>query len=241
MGYAMTKRRALFVTLICSTVLVAACANGRYARYDKTAIGAGVGALAGAVVGHQLGDGDDGNVAIGAVVGALAGGAVGRYMDNQEHELRRRLQAERAANMLDITRLNGQALKIGIASDASFAVNSAVLSPRAQRTFNKIATVLKNYRKTAIHVVGHTDSTGSAEYNMQLSRERAQSVADFLVRHGVSARRIQTWARGESEPIASNDTAAGRAANRRVDIVIKPIVAGNEAAAFSAPPDLGRR
>lgn len=235
----MTKR-ALPVALICAAILLSACANGRYGRYDKTAISAGVGAVAGAVIGHQLGDGDDGNVAMGAIAGALAGGAVGRYMDNQEYELKRQLEAERRAEVLNITRLNGEALKIGVASDASFAIDSAALSPQAQRTFNKIAAVLQNYGKTAIHVVGHTDSTGSAQHNMQLSRERANSVADFLVRHGVNGQRVQTWARGESEPIASNDTKAGRTANRRVDIVIKPIVEGREAAAFSAPPYLGR-
>lgn len=230
-------RRTLFTVLACMALLIAGCANN---PYDKTAVGAGVGAVLGGVVGHQLGDNSDTNVAIGAVVGALAGGAVGRYMDNQEQDLKRRLQAERAANLLNITRLNGDALKIGVASDASFAVDSATLSQQAQLTFNKIAGVLKDYEKTAIHVVGHTDSTGSAQYNMQLSRERAVSVANFLVRHGVNAQRVQTWARGESEPIATNATAAGRTANRRVDIVIKPIIKGNAAAAFTAPPYLGR-
>src|SRR5690625_3424100 len=99
------RNRALLVAFICAVaVLVSACANN---RYDKTGIGAGVGALAGAVIGHQLGDNSDTNTAIGAVVGALAGGAVGRYMDNQEYDLKKQLEAERAANMLNIVRLNG--------------------------------------------------------------------------------------------------------------------------------------
>lgn len=230
-------QRTMLVALLSATLLMSACANN---RYDKTGIGAGVGALAGAVIGHQLGDNSDTNTAIGAVVGGLAGAAVGRYMDNQEYDLKKRLQAERAADLLNITRLNGNALKIGVASDSSFAVDSATLSQQAQVTFNKIATVLKDYEKTAIHVVGHTDSTGSAQYNMELSRKRAASVANFLTGHGVNAKRVLTWARGESEPIASNATKAGRTANRRVDIVIKPIVEGNAAAAFSVPPYLGR-
>lgn len=230
-------RRILLIFLVCTALSISACANN---RYDKTGIGAGVGALAGAVIGHQLGDNSDTNTAIGAVVGALAGGAVGRYMDNQEHELKQRLQAERAAELLNVTRLGGNALKIGIASDASFAVDSATLSQQAQVTFNKIASVLRDYKKTAIHVVGHTDSSGSAQYNMKLSQKRAASVANFLVGHGVNAQRVLTWGRGETEPIASNATKAGRTKNRRVDIVIKPIVKGRSRAAFSAPPYLGR-
>lgn len=231
-------KRTLVIALICAmAVLATGCANS---RYDKTGIGAGVGAIAGAVIGHQLGDNSDTNTAIGAVLGALAGGAVGRYMDNQERALKQRLQAERAADILNITRLNGNALKIGVASDASFAVDSASLSPQAQVTFNRIASVLKDFKKTAIHVVGHTDSTGSAQYNLKLSRERALAVANFLVRRGIDPQRVLTWARGETQPIASNATAAGRRANRRVDIVIKPIIEGHAAAAFSEPPYLGR-
>lgn len=230
-------KRTLLIALICaSTVAATGCANS---RYDKTGIGAGLGALAGAVIGHQLGDGDDGNVAIGAVLGALAGGAAGRYMDNQEHDLKQRLQAQRAAQKLAITRLNRHALWIRVASDASFAVDSATLSQQAQLTFNKIANVLKHYDKTAIHVIGNTDSTGSAQYNMKLSHERAAAVANFLIGRGINPKRVLTWARGETDPIATNSTAAGRRANRRVDIIIKPIIQGRAAAAFSEPPPVG--
>lgn len=230
--------RTLVIALVCAVAVFATgCAHN---RYDKTGIGTGVGAVLGGLLGSELGDEDSGNVAIGAVLGALAGGAVGRYMDNQEHALKQRLQAERAADILNITRLNGNALKIGVASDASFAVDSAALSPQAQVTFNKIASVLKDFKKTAIHVVGHTDSTGAAQYNLKLSRQRALSVANFLIRRGIDPKRVLTWARGETQPIASNATAAGRRANRRVDIVIKPIIEGHAAAAFSEPPYLGR-
>jgi outer membrane protein OmpA-like peptidoglycan-associated protein len=87
--------------------------------------------------------------------------------------------------------------------------------------------------------VGHTDSTGSEQYNMKLSQQRAQAVAQFLTGRGVDSQRVLTWGRGESQPIATNDTEAGRAENRRVDVVIKPIVEGQEAQAFSEPPYLG--
>ncbi len=197
------------------------------------------GAVVGGLLGSQLGDKSGTNAAIGAALGALAGGGVGHYMDNQQKELNKKLAAQQARNELSITRLDQDALKIGVASDASFAVDSANLSPNAQNTFNSIANVLKDYDKTAIHVVGFTDSTGSEQHNLKLSQERAQSVAQFLESRGVNSQRVLTWARGESEPVASNDTAAGRAQNRRVAIVIKPIVKGNEKAAFSAPPNLG--
>ena len=117
--------------------------------------------------------------------------------------------------------------------------DSADLLADAQTTFNKIANVMKDYEKTAVHVVGHTDSTGSDSYNQKLSERRAASVASFLAAHGVESSRVITWGRGETEPVGDNDTKAGRARNRRVDIVIKPIVEGEEGVAFQAPPYLG--
>ncbi|WP_293627124.1 OmpA family protein [Salinisphaera sp.] len=234
----MTRKNSviLLVALLCTALFVTACAGD---PNRKTKIGAGVGAVLGGIAGSQLGDKSSTNAAIGAAVGALAGGATGRYMDNQQKELNEKLQAEQARDVLNLTRLNGDALKIGVASDASFAVDSATLSGNAQSTFNKIAETLKNYDKTAIHVVGHTDSTGSDEYNMKLSQQRAQSVAQFLTSRGVDSQRVLTWGRGKSEPIASNSTESGRAQNRRVDIVIKPIVEGQESQAFAEPPYLG--
>ncbi|MES1926778.1 OmpA family protein [Salinisphaera sp. T31B1] len=237
----MTRHRPLTVTavvaVLCTALFLTACAGDPNRR---TKIGAGVGAVLGGLAGSQLGDKSGTNAAIGAALGALAGGGTGRYMDNQQKELNTRLQAEQARDVLDITRLDNDALKIGVASDASFAVDSSTLSVDAQNTFNKIATVLKDYDKTAIHVVGHTDSTGSEQHNLELSQQRAQSVAQFLSSRGVNSQRLLTWGRGESQPIASNDTAEGRAENRRVDIVIKPIVEGQEQQAFSEPPYLGR-
>jgi outer membrane protein OmpA-like peptidoglycan-associated protein len=226
----------MLVALLCTALFVTACAGD---PNRKTKIGAGVGAVLGGIAGSQLGDKSGTNAAIGAAVGALAGGATGRYMDNQKKELDQKLSAEQARDMLDVTRLDGDALKIGVASDASFAVDSSTLSGNAQTTFNKIAETLKDYDKTAIHVVGHTDSTGSEQYNMKLSQQRAQAVAQFLTGRGVDSQRVLTWGRGESQPIATNDTEAGRAENRRVDIVIKPIVEGQESQAFSEPPYLG--
>lgn len=232
----MNKQLRLAV-LLGAALALTACANG---GPNRTAIGAGIGSVAGAVIGHQLGDNSSTNTAVGAIVGGLAGGAVGRYMDNQQQELQDQLRAEQAADILSIQRLGDNSLLIGIASDASFAVDSSTLSSRAQGIFNKIANILREYNNTAVHVVGHTDSSGAASYNMKLSLERSRSVAGFLVNRGVNSKRVLTWGRGENEPIASNSTKAGRAKNRRVDIVLKPIVQGNESAAFTAPPYLGQ-
>ena len=231
------QKSSIAVALAVAAALgLTACADNPNRRAE---IGGGVGAVFGGLLGSQLGDKSGTNAAIGAALGALAGAGVGHYMDNQQKELNKKLAAQQARNELNITRLDQDTLKIGVASDASFAVDSANLNPNAQNTFNSIANVLKDYDKTAIHVVGFTDSTGSEQHNLKLSQERAQAVAQFLESRGVNSQRVLTWARGESEPVASNKTAEGRAQNRRVAIVIKPIVKGNEKAAFSAPPDLG--
>jgi outer membrane protein OmpA-like peptidoglycan-associated protein len=149
------------------------------------------------------------------------------------------LAQEAARNELQITRIGGDALKIGIASDVSFDVNSATLKPEALNTYAKIANVLKTYDKTVIHVVGHTDSSGSAEYNQGLSNRRATSVSSYIAQNGVPATRIREEGRGLREPIADNGSSAGKAKNRRVDIVLKPVVEGNEQAAWTPPPYLG--
>jgi outer membrane protein OmpA-like peptidoglycan-associated protein len=227
-------RTALLVALS-AAVLATGCATDDPNRRAKT--GAAVGALIGAVAGHQV-DGDKGRY-IGAVVGAIAGGTAGNYMDKQQAELERELAAEAARNELRITRMAGDALRVGVASDVSFDFDSAAIRSNAQATYAKIAAVLKDYDKTVIHVVGHTDSTGSEAYNMRLSEQRADAVATVLRSSGVVPARILTEGRGESEPVADNSTAAGQAKNRRVDIVIKAIVEGNEAAAYTPPPNLG--
>lgn len=228
--------RKLLVAAVASALLVGGCAADDPNKRAKT--GAAVGALLGAVAGHQL-DGDKGRY-IGAVVGAIAGGAVGNYMDKQQAELERELAAEAARKELNITRLAGDALKIGIASDVSFDVDKADIKSGALATYSKIAEVLKDYDTTVIHVVGHTDSTGSDAYNQGLSERRAASVLQVLRGNGVVPDRLLTEGRGEREPIADNASADGRTRNRRVDIVIKAIVEGNEGAAYTPPPYLGK-
>ena len=228
----MNTRKVFVVALALS---LSACAVDDPNRRTKT--GALIGAVAGAVVGHQIDD-DKGRY-VGAVAGAIAGAAVGNYMDKQAVELERQLAAERARDELRITRMAGNALRVGIASDASFEFGKASLRPEAMATYAKIASVLKDYDKTVVHVVGHTDSVGSETYNQGLSERRAAAVARYLESQGMNPGRIRQEGRGEREPIASNETDAGRAKNRRVDIVIKPVIEGQEEQAWTPPPYLG--
>jgi outer membrane protein OmpA-like peptidoglycan-associated protein len=223
--------------ILTAATLIAGCAADDKHRRAKT--GAGIGAIVGGILGHQA-DGDKGKY-VGAAVGAIAGAAVGDYMDEQHAEMQKELAREAARNELSITRMSDGSLRVGVASDVSFDVDSAEIKFNARQTYEKIAGVLKTYGKTIIHVVGHTDSDGSDQHNQGLSERRADSVANLLANSGVKTERLRTEGRGEREPVASNSTAAGKAKNRRVDIVIKPIVEGNESAAEAPPPYLGSR
>lgn len=224
--------------VVCAVAIatLGGCATDDPNRRAKT--GAAIGAVAGAVIGNQV-SGARGAPIVGAVVGAIAGGAVGNYMDKQKAELERQLAEEAARKELAITELSDGSLKIGIASDVSFDVDSAQIKPDALNTYAKIANVLKTYDKTVIHVVGHTDSTGSDEYNQSLSERRAASVASYMGGQGLPGTRVRQEGRGEREPLANNSTADGRKKNRRVDIVIKPVVEGQEQQAWTPPPYLG--
>ena len=139
-------------------------------------------------------------------------------MDKQERDLR----ARTAGTDVQVIR-RGDDLVLNIPSGITFAYDSASVQPQFQRTLDQVAETLAQYNQTYIDVYGHTDSTGSDAYNQTLSERRARSVADYLSSHGVQSARIGTRGYGESQPIASNDTDAGRAANRRVEVKIVPI------------------
>ena len=160
-------------------------------------------------------------------------------MDKQRNELKQKLATEERNRDLAITQIGPDAIKIGVASDASFDVGSATLSPAAQATFAKIAATLKDYDKTVIHVVGHTDTLGSAENNQALSDRRAAAVGNYLAGQGVVAARIREEGRGERELAVRTADSVNDARNRRVDIIIKAVVEGNEQAAWTPPPYLG--
>ncbi|WP_020648396.1 OmpA family protein [Solimonas variicoloris] len=218
------------------TVTLAACATDDPNRRAKT--GAVIGAVAGGVLGNQVSHARGAPI-VGAVIGAIAGGAVGNYMDRQQAELNQQLAEEQRNNELQITKLSDGSLKVGIASDVSFDLNSAQLRPEALDTYAKIANILKSYDKTVIHVVGHTDTTGSDDYNMRLSASRASSVATYLSSQGVPSQRIRQEGRGEREPLVRTADNVNEPRNRRVDIVIKPVIEGQEQQAWTPPPYLG--
>ena len=188
-------------------------------RISKTAIGGIGGALGGYLLGDVVGGRRDRTEKlVGAGLGGLAGAGIGAYMDRQERELRQRT----AGTDVQVIR-QGDDLVLNIPSGITFATDSAAVQPQFQRTLDQIAGTLAEYRETLVDVYGHTDSTGSDAYNQALSERRATSVADYLAGHGVQPQRIATRGYGESQPVASNDTDAGRAANRRVEVKITPV------------------
>ena len=202
--------------------LASACTTvNPYTREQQTssaAKGAGIGAAAGAVVG-LLTKGDKlQNALIGAGVGALAGGGVGYYMDVQEAKLRQRLEG----TGVSVTRM-GDNITLNMPSSITFALNSSDLNSGFYNALDGVSLVLKEYEKTVVEVAGHTDSSGSDQYNQTLSERRAQSVASYLGSHGVKSQRLLTVGGGEAHPVASNDTEQGRSANRRVEITLVPI------------------
>ena len=192
-------------------------------RLSKAAIGG----LGGAVGGYLLGDlvggrRDRTEKILGAGIGGLAGAGIGAYMDKQERDLR----ARTAGTDVQVVR-QGDDLLLNLPSGITFAYNSSQVQPQFRQTLDQVADILSQYKQTYIDVYGHTDSTGSDAYNQRLSEQRAVSVADYLASRGVQPARIGTRGFGKSQPIASNDTEEGRAANRRVEIKIVPIREGD--------------
>jgi len=177
-------------------------------------LGAGLGAALGAIT---AGSGDRGKgAAIGAVVGAAGGAVAGSVLDRQERDLR-----ESVGNDVQITN-TGDRLIVTLPQDILFATDSATLRPDLVTDIRAVAGNLNSYPDSTVQVLGHTDNVGDATYNQNLSNRRAESVSLVLINQGVSATRVQSIGRGESQPISSNLTPEGRQQNRRVEIVILP-------------------
>lgn len=222
-----------FISLVglMGALVVSGCASNE--PIGRTQVGVAVGALTGAILGNQVDD-DRGRL-IGAAVGAIAGGAVGSYMDRQQQALEEQLRAEREADAIEVSRIANDTLRLNLNSEVSFAVKSALISAEFYNSLNKLTGVLKEYSKTAVNIVGHTDSSGSDAYNQRLSEERADNVRRYLVSQGIADVRILADGRGEQQPVASNTTEDGRRRNRRVEILLKTVVAGRESQAFVLP------
>ncbi|HEX6088504.1 MAG TPA: OmpA family protein [Thermoanaerobaculia bacterium] len=194
-----------------------ACASGTDDPNRKTkrgaAIGAVAGAVAGAVIGNQSGNNRTGAVAGGAV-GAAVGAAIGRRMDKQEQELRQ-------IEGVEVTRPSEGEINVRLSNNILFDTDSATLRTASRTTLNDLARNFAQYPDNVIAVEGHTDSTGSEQYNQRLSERRASSVADYLIDNGVPASAITVYGYGELRPTSTNDTVEGKQLNRRVEIHIR--------------------
>jgi outer membrane protein OmpA-like peptidoglycan-associated protein len=217
----MIKNLTTKIVTLTSLITLTACTtinpNTGAQEANRTGTGALVGAAAGAVAGGLIGDSKKAAI-IGAGVGALGGAAVGSYMDKQEQALRDDLEG----TGVEIERV-GDNIKLNMPSSITFDTNQAVIKPEFFPVLNQIGNTLSEFQSTIVVIAGHTDSTGSAEYNQQLSMNRANSVSYYLMNNGVINERIATTGYGESLPIADNGTPDGRQINRRVEITLQPL------------------
>ncbi len=212
-------KNTVFHLILCATLLafLTSCASLDTKQKQGTAVGAGVGAGLGAALGQAIGRNTKSTLigaGIGAALGGLTGNQVGRYMDNQEQELRNAVANSDAASI----RRSQDVLVATFKGQTFFNYDSDKLLPGGYSEISRIAGILRKYNQTQIEVGGHTDTSGSAEYNQQLSLRRAESVKNALVEQGIDPSRIRTYGYGESRPISSDP-----AMNRRVEITIIPI------------------
>jgi outer membrane protein OmpA-like peptidoglycan-associated protein len=226
----MMKRN--LISILVAGVVLAGCAdtggpgfsNRPLENWEGGAlIGAGVGAAIGAIAYSK--DRTKGAV-LGAVGGGLAGGAVGSYMDSQKRDLEKNLAKEIQAGQARVDKLPNDVVRITMTSQTAFDTNSATIKPGFDTTMDKLADVVVRYAKTTLTVVGHTDNVGSNEYNQKLSERRATSVAQYFESKRVNPVRLAISGKGETAPIANNNSEAGRQANRRVEIYVEPVVQG---------------
>jgi outer membrane protein OmpA-like peptidoglycan-associated protein len=219
------RQKTPLIIAVAAAVALAGCAATEdfttNPEKQKTRQGAAIGAAGGAVVGLLI-DGGWKGALIGAGVGALAGGAVGNYQDKQEAKLRQQM----AGTGVEVVR-KGDNITLDMPGNVTFAFDSAQLNPQFNPVLDKVAQTLVEYNQTVIQVAGHTDSTGSHDYNMKLSEQRANSVRTYLAGRGVPAQRMHTVGAGPDYPVADNATPEGRAQNRRVEITIVPVTEQN--------------
>ena len=196
---------------------LSACADPATSGDSRAKQGAITGAIAGGLFGLTR-KGDDKAIkgAGGAIIGAAIGGAIGTALDKQAGDLR-----QSVGNDVQVTNA-GDRLIVTMPQDILFATDSATLTGSLQSDLGAVARNLQKYPDTTVEIVGHTDNTGAAAYNQDLSTRRAAAVSRVLINNGVPASRVRSYGQGEDAPIASNLTPEGRAQNRRVEIVIRP-------------------
>jgi outer membrane protein OmpA-like peptidoglycan-associated protein len=209
-----------YIAIIAGASLIASCANMSETQ-KGTATGAGIGAAVGGLLGAATAGGHTGrSAATGAAIGAAIGAAGGYVWSKKMEDQKRAMEQASQGTGVEVSKTADNRLKLDIPADASFDIGRSELKPGMRTALDKYAATLNQHTVTTIDIIGHTDSTGTDAINDPLSLARAQATRDYLVQHGVAASRITTEGRGSHEPVASNDTPAGRAANRRVEIYI---------------------
>lgn len=203
-----TARLGLLALLVVSGASCAALSN----KGNGAVIGAAAGAAVGGVVGNQTGSTARGAI-IGAVIGGTAGAVIGHQMDQQAKELRIEIPGATIERV-------GEGIQITFASGLLYDFDSDAIRAEAARNLQNLATSLKKYPNTELLVVGHTDALGSTAYNQDLSARRANSASWYLGTQGIGSTRMKASGRGELEPVATNETEAGRQANRRIEVAI---------------------
>lgn len=196
-------------------VLAAGCATE---QGTHTAVGTGAGAVVGAGLGQAVGR-DKKSTAIGAAIGAAVGAGVGYNWT----AIRNKLSGQTASTGTQISEQPDGSLKVNIPSQVTFDTDSATIKTSFRSVLDGVAQTIAQEPKIDARIVGHTDSTGDAQHNAALSQRRAQSVADYLADRGVVKSRLTAEGRGETQPVASNDTEQGRTQNRRVEIYLVPV------------------
>ena len=205
--------KKLFVWFLILSFLAVTMGCADMNRTQKgAAIGAGAGGAAGGLIGAATGHTVAG-ILIGAVVGGAAGAIIGNYMDKQAAEIERDIEGAKVERI-------GEGIKITFSSGILFDVDQSELKDQSKGELSELSIILNKYEDTNIMLAGHTDSTGSEEYNLMLSEKRADSVANYLTTQNVDSQRFTTEGYGETQPVATNDTEAGRAQNRRVEVAI---------------------
>lgn len=214
----------LLASLIATTLLAGCAAHNPYDTpqhtTNRTAVYGGLGAAAGAVAGAAVSSKKDRTkgALIGAAVAGAAGAGYGYYVDRQEAELRQAMQG----TGVEVQR-EGDNLTLIMPGNVTFATDSATISSSFYTALDNLALSFRQYDQNNIEIIGHTDSTGAYQYNMELSQRRAQSVASYLQRQGVAGSRMQILGMGPDQPVASNADAYGRQENRRVEINLIPV------------------
>lgn len=207
-----SNHRSLAIGMLAVTV----ASTGLVSCASKTGTGAAVGAVAGGVVGAGVGTAA-GSTAKGAIIGAVVGGAagaiIGHQMDKQAKEIQQNIPGAKVERV-------GEGIQVTFASGLLFDFDSDALRAEAKRNLQELANSLDKYPNTDLMIAGHTDALGTSAYNQGLSERRARSSATYLISQGVSGARIVTRGLGETEPVGSNETEAGRQANRRVEVAI---------------------